>query len=202
MCRRGLAHALRTRWASIRHRFGLRVPEAATDPNPTNSLAMNTTPHTAEEIRTATAKHLNHLIAICKDGEAGFRAATDDVKDLELQSLFTRLARQRADFAAELQLYVKRLGVEPCDSPTVSGSLHRGWINLKTALAKNDAHAVLAECERGEDAAVAAYREVLSDAPLESAHRLVVSTQSVAVQAAHDEIRDLRDHPAYAEKTS
>lgn len=163
---------------------------------------MNTTTHTAEEIRVATAKHLNHLIAICKDGEAGYRAATDDTQDLELQSLFSRLARQRAEFAAELQLYVKRLGAEPCDSATVAGSLHRGWLGLKSVLTKNDAHAVLAECERGEDAAVAAYREVLADAPLESAHRLVVSTQSVAVQAAHDEIRDLRDHPAYNQKSA
>ncbi|MBC8011529.1 MAG: PA2169 family four-helix-bundle protein [Burkholderiales bacterium] len=163
---------------------------------------MNTTTHTAEEIRTATAKHLDHLISICKDGEAGYRAATDDTKDLELKSLFTRLARQRGDFAAELQLYVQRLGVEPCDSTSVAGSVHRGWIGLKAVLTKDNSHAVLAECERGEDSAVAAYREVLADAPLESAHRLVVSTQSVAVQAAHDEIRALRDHPAYSGKAA
>ena len=163
---------------------------------------MNTTPPTAEEIRTDTAKCLNHLIAVCKDGEAGYRAAVDDTKDLELKSLFARLARQRADFAADLQLYVKRLGAEPCDSTTMGGSLHRGWIGLKSVLSKNDAYAVLCECERGEDMAVAAYREALADAPLESAHRLVVSTQSVAIQAAHDEIRSLRDHPAYNRKSA
>lgn len=158
------------------------------------------THHTAEEIRTATIDSLNNLIAVCKDGEAGYKAATDDTKDLELKALFARLAHQRADFAAELQLAVKRLGGTPRDSATVGGSLHRGWVELKAALTRNDAHAVLCECERGEDVAVAAYREALADTPLESVHRLVVSTQSAAVQSAHDEIKALRDHPAYARK--
>lgn len=161
---------------------------------------MSTLPHTAEEIRTATIDTLNKLIAVCKDSEAGYQAATDDTKDLELKAIFARLAHQRADFAAELQLAVKRLGGTPRDSTTVGGSLHRGWIELKAALTRNDAHAVLSECERGEDVAVAAYREALADGPLESTHRLIVSTQSAAVQAAHDEIRNLRDHPAYARK--
>lgn len=162
---------------------------------------MNTsTPRTANEIRSATVDSLNRLIAVCKDGEAGFQAAADDVGDLELKEVFTRLARQRSEFAAELQLCVKRLGEDPRESATLSGALHRGWMRLKADIVKNDTHAVLAECERGEDDAIAAYRAVLADAPLESPHRLLVSNQAAAVQAAHDEVRDLRDHPAYARK--
>lgn len=159
---------------------------------------MNTTARTAEEIHSSTVENLNRLIAICKDGEAGFRSAADDVKDIELKEVFTRLAHQRSEFATELQLCVRSLGEEPRDSATLSGALHRGWMSLKSDVVKNDSHAVLAECERGEDEAVAAYREVLADAPLESALRLLVSSQSAAVQTAHDEIRDLRDSPVYA----
>ena len=161
---------------------------------------MITTPATTEELRSSICDHLNDLIAVCKDGEEGYRCAADDLSDLELKSLFSGFSRQRAEVAAELQLAVKRIGGEPRDSATVAGSLHRGWINLRSALSKNDAHAVLAECERGEDSAVAAYRAVLADAPLESEHRLMVSTQATSVQQAHDEIRALRDHPAYLRK--
>jgi len=159
---------------------------------------MNTTSHTAKEIRTFTIDHLDSLIAICKDGEAGFRSASEDVNDTHLKAVFTRFSRQRAEFAAELQLCVQRLGEEPRDSATVAGKVHRGWIGLKSVLSKNDAPAVLAECERGEDEAVAAYREVLVEAGLDSTHRLLVSNQAAAVLAAHNEIRDLRDHPRYA----
>lgn len=163
---------------------------------------MNTPARPRKDISADITDGLNQLIAICKDGEAGFRTANDDVKDLELKALFTRLARQRAEFAAELQLCVQGLGDKPRDSATAAGKLHRGWIGLKSALSKNDAHAVLSECERGEDEAVAAYRDVLADVPLDSAHRLLVGNQFAAVQAAHDEVRDLRDHPAYAKAKS
>lgn len=160
---------------------------------------MNTTTHTANEIHASTADNLNRLVAICKDGEAGFRCASKEVKDIELKEVFTRLARQRAEFASEIQLCVRNLGCEAGDSTTLTGALHRGWMSLKSDVVKNDAHAVLAECERGEDEAVAAYRGVLADAPLESALRILVSSQSAAVQAAHDEVRDLRDSPVYAD---
>jgi len=159
---------------------------------------MNNTSHTTKEIHSSTINHLDSLIAICKDGEAGFRTATEDVSDTELKAVFTRLSGQRADFAAELQLCVQHAGEEPRDSTTVAGKIHRGWIGLKSVLSKNDAHAVLAECERGEDEAVSAYREVLLEAVLDPSHHLLLSNQAAAVLAAHDEIRNLRDHPFYA----
>lgn len=161
---------------------------------------MSTTAQTTEEIRAATVDNFNRLIGICKDGEAGYHSAAEEVTDLELQALFTRLARQRAEYAADLQLAVRRLGAEPRESSTLAGSLHRGWTGLRAALSTNEAHAVLAECESAEDSAVAAYRGVLADTPLESEHRLMVSAQAAGVQAAHDEIRGLRDHPAYARR--
>lgn len=161
---------------------------------------MSTTAHTTEEIRAATVENLNRLIGVCKDGEAGYRAAADETKDLELEDLFIRLARQRSDYAADLQLAVRRLRGQPRDSATLAGALHRSWVGLRAALSTDEAHAILAECESAEDAAVAAYREVLADAPLESEHRLMVSTQAAGIQAAHDEVRNLRDHPAYVRR--
>jgi uncharacterized protein (TIGR02284 family) len=35
----------------------------------------------------------------------------------------------------------------------------RGWMDLKAAITSGDEHTILVECERGEDAAVAAYRD-------------------------------------------
>ena len=155
-----------------------------------------------KEIREKIADHLNELVAICKDGEAGYRDAAEETKSPELQTLFSRLARQRADFVIELQRAVTALDCEPRDSSHLAGKLHRGWINLKAAIVSNDAHAVLAECERGEDAAVAAYAKALKEAPLDTHQRALVDAQSQAVKAAHDQIRDLRDHPAYAGEKS
>ena len=115
-----------------------------------------------------TIKTLNDLIEILKDGEHGFKTSAEEVKAPELARVFSRYAKQRAEFASELQARVSALGADVEKHGSVTGSMHRGWINLKAALSSNEPHAVLEEAERGEDAAVAAYREALSDTDLDN----------------------------------
>jgi uncharacterized protein (TIGR02284 family) len=145
---------------------------------------------------TRTLKTLNDLIEVLKDGEQGFTTAATDVKVADLSLVFTRYAVQRAEFAAELQARVLALGADVETSGSIAGSIHRGWINLKSALSSNDPHAVLAEAERGEDTAVAAYRKAL-DQDLDSSTRDVLGRQYADVKAAHDHVKMLRDSDAY-----
>jgi uncharacterized protein (TIGR02284 family) len=74
----------------------------------------------------------------------------------------------------------------------VAGALHRGWVSVKTALTSQDDKAVLEECERGEDSAVAQYRKALKQ-PLPPAIRVLVERQAQGAQRNHDEVRDLRN---------
>lgn len=113
--------------------------------------------HRTEEVTEV----LNSLIQTCKDGENGFKTAADKAKELSLKTMFSKYATQRCDFAAELQAHVKRLGGDPETTGHAAASLHRGWINLKEALSKNEDKAIIDECESGEDAAVKAYQEAL-----------------------------------------
>ncbi len=137
---------------------------------------------------------LNNLIEILKDGQEGFKASANDVESPELKRVFNEYSLQRSGFAGELQALVVSLGEsKPQTEGSVAGALHRGWINLKSALASRDAHAILAECERGEDSAVANYREALEDADLPSNLRAILEKQLAAVKAAHDRVRMLRD---------
>ena len=101
-----------------------------------------------------TTSILNDLIETLKDGQEGFRAAAEDVKSSDLKTLFSEYSLQRSQFAGELQSLAHSLGEkEPETAGSVSGALHRGWINLKSALTSKDEQAILAECERGEDSA-------------------------------------------------
>lgn len=143
---------------------------------------------------------LNDLIETCKDGEQGYSRAAKDAKDPELARVFSQYATQRSQYIRELQQAVRSLGGDPDKHGSVSGSLHRGWINLKSALSRNEPHAVLAECERGEDAAVANYRNALTEAELDTTTRAILQRQSAGVQEAHDRIRQLRDSVTYAHK--
>ena len=141
-----------------------------------------------------TTSILKDLIETLKDGQEGFRAASTDVESTELKTLFSEYSLQRSKFAGELQALAHSLGEkEPTTTGSVAASLHRGWINLKAALTSKDEHAILAECERGEDSAVAEYKKALETETLPADVRATIQTQSVAVKAAHDRVRDLRD---------
>ena len=142
---------------------------------------------------TETISSLNSLIETLKDGQEGFRQASEAVKNSELKSLFSELSLQRAKFAGELQSQAIQLGEsDPEDSSSTAGALHRAWINLKSAITSQDDHAVLAECERGEDSAVAEYKKAMED-ELAAPVRDIVSRQYADVKAAHDKIKALRD---------
>ncbi len=135
---------------------------------------------------------LNDLIETCKDGENGFREAADAVGSSTYKSLFNEYARQRSQFASELQNHVTRLGGKAETTGSASAALHRGWIDLKTAITGKDDHAILAECERGEDSAVKNYQKVLAE-DLPSDLRSVVDEQYRQIMEAHNRIRSLRD---------
>src|SRR5262249_11558550 len=102
---------------------------------------------------------LNDLIETCKDGENGYRTAAGSVKNADLQALFNSYAQQRGQFAAELQREVERLGGTPEKSGSVAGALWRGWTNIKSLVTGGSESAVIAECERGEDAAKKSYEQ-------------------------------------------
>ena len=138
-----------------------------------------------------TTSVLNDLIETCKDGEQGFRTAAEKAKDSSLKSLFMEYAAQRAEYARELQSVVAEFGDDPATTGHVSAAIHRGWINLKEALSKNEDKALIDECEAGEDAAVKNYREALSKGlPTEVSE--IVEVQFAGIQEAHSVIRDLK----------
>jgi uncharacterized protein (TIGR02284 family) len=144
-----------------------------------------------------TISILQDLIETNRDGQHGFATAAEDSKDSELSRVFTEFSTQRTTFLAELQDRVRSLGGDAEKSGSVSGSVHRGWIDLKAAISSNEPHAVLAEAERGEDSAVKSYREALEE-NLDPVSRGIVSRQYASVQAAHDRVKQLRDSLAYS----
>ena len=143
--------------------------------------------------QTEVTSRINDLIETLKDGQEGFKQAAQGVKDPQLKSLFTDYSLQRSRFATELQSEARVLGEsEPETSSSAAGALHRAWINLKSAVTKGDDHAILAECERGEDSAVEEYKKAMDD-DLSATLREIVSRQYAEIKKAHDRVKNLRD---------
>src|SRR4029077_11537484 len=126
----------------------------------------------------------------------GYKQSASGVDDPQLKTLFDTLSLQRSKFAGELQNEVVNMGdPDPEGASSMTGSMHRAWINVKSAVTNRDRHAILAEDERGEDVAVNDDDEGM-EKNLPAPIREIVSRQSAEVKAAHDKIRALRDSAA------
>ena len=139
-----------------------------------------------------TIATLNNLIETCKDGELGFKTAAEGLKSADIKQKFLEYSRQRAEMVRDLQAEVRRLGGDPEKSGSVSGSLHRGWLDIKSVITGKDDHAIVAEAERGEDVAKTVYENALKEA-LPSTVLAVVQQQAIKVRQVHDQVRNLRD---------
>ena len=135
---------------------------------------------------------LNGLIETCRDGQEGFREAAGSVDSTDIKTFFGVCSQQRAQFVGELQTLVRELGGDPENTGSTLGAIHRGWIDLKAAVAGNDNKAILNECERGEDSAKKVYKEAL-EMNLPSNVRQTIQAQYDAVVEAHNNVKALRD---------
>ena len=139
-----------------------------------------------------TISVLNDLIETCKDGEYGFQSSAEHVKNPELQQVFTARAAECRKGAEVLQAQVRQLGGEADEGGSASGAIHRGWVAVKGTLSGYGEKAMLEECERGEDAALARYRDALKE-DLPPNVRAVDERQYEGVKRNHEQIRTLRD---------
>lgn len=70
--------------------------------------------------------------------------------------------------------------------------MHRGWVSVRGTLSGYTDLAMLDECERAEDAALARYRNALKE-DLPSDIRAVVERQAQGAQRNHDQIKAMRN---------
>ena len=159
----------------------------ATKPITTDATPVNESVDNDEIIST-----LNNLIETCKDGQQGFKEAAEGVERSDLKSFFSECSVQRSQFAGDLQTMVRSLGGDPEQAGSLAGSLHRGWINIKSAVTGKDDGAILNECERGEDSAKKAYENAMEQF-LPDYIRDTVQNQYTGIVAAHDKVKMLRD---------
>ena len=135
---------------------------------------------------------LNNLIATSKDGEEGFRTCAENVKNPTLQTFFQQKAERCRQGAVQLQQIVREMGGDPERDSSFSGALHRFWVDIRGTISGMSDHAILDECERGEDSAKRAYEDALKE-DLPGDVRRVVENQYREVKTNHDRVKELRN---------
>ena len=147
------------------------------------------------ETTQKTTELINDLIEINNDRVAGFEKVLADITDenADVKQLFQEYASQSREFSQQLTAIVAANAEEVETGNSVSGTLHRAWIDVKALFGGSDRKSILAEAERGEDAIKKAYQTTLADGELSADAYQTVSAQATEINAAHDRIKALRD---------
>lgn len=135
---------------------------------------------------------LNNLVELNRDGQKGFQEAAAKIDAPLIKSFCLEQSLSRAKFVGELQTQILSLGVEPDNTGSVAGALHRGWMGLKSALGGGD-HAILEATESGEDHAITVYQKALEET-LPAPVREMVERQFHSVKQSHVQVKELRDN--------
>jgi uncharacterized protein (TIGR02284 family) len=136
---------------------------------------------------------LNELLERTYDAEKGFKQAADDIDSQPLKEFLLKYAKQRQEFSNELKNEIHKLGGEPTDSSSFSATLHRTWIDFKSALSQQNPKAVLEECERGEKHALKDYEDVLNNHELPLSTKEIIEKQHAKIQNALQKIEALEN---------
>ena len=135
---------------------------------------------------------LNHLIAICRDGEEFYAMAADKVADPGLQGLFREMAQVRRRIAEDLRPEVSRAGGSPSEGGTFAGTVRRVYANLKASLSSDKHEVLLSELVELEEQALAAFERAQSE-PMTPEGKALVAEKVRTIRETHERMRRVKD---------
>lgn len=127
---------------------------------------------------------LNELLVKNYDAEKRYMSAIEIVGDDRLKMFFKRRVTDRSKFAKELRTEVLRYGQIPEDTGSLTETLNRNWINLKSILNSNNEEVVLEAAVKFEEAILEDYNELLKDRTLPPSVDSLLLKHKNAIQAA------------------
>ncbi|SHJ11042.1 ferritin-like domain-containing protein [Aquimarina spongiae] len=136
---------------------------------------------------------LNDLLEKTYDAEKGFKKAADNVKHSGLKNYFNQKAQERHDFGYALKAEIKSFGQPVDNGGSITGTMHRAWMDVKSVLSKDNEESMLEEAIRGEEATVEEYNDVLSETTLPPSTQTILTQQKNKIMNGLSSIRRLED---------
>lgn len=142
----------------------------------------------------ATIETLNDLVQINNDRIKGYENAIKETKDdTELVTVFNNKILESQQLKSTLTEEIEVLGADGETGTSISGTIHRTWLEVKAAFTGHSEKSILEECEFGEDAIKKAYQSALNEEFLPAYIRDILNDQKSIIDQSHDEIKALRD---------
>jgi uncharacterized protein (TIGR02284 family) len=142
---------------------------------------------------------LERLLVLCADGAAGYREAAAAVAEPRLHRWLARSAAQREEIGSVLTYALVELGRTPEHRGSLAGAVHRHWRSAVVSVSPDGPHAILRECERGEQETIKAFSTALGRSLPADVHSTVQSQLGrvlVASAALRGEMQALEENPS------
>jgi len=141
-----------------------------------------------------TEEYLNSILEKTYDAARGYANAAEITDHVDLKRWFAQQGARRTQCAATISGQMKIMHASPEFDGTLSGDVHRGWMNLKAALSSNKDEVILEECLRGENTAIEEYNQVLNHrAELLQTIVTILEAQKDEIQIPINKIKRLED---------
>lgn len=150
------------------------------------------------ETRIENGQKVEGILEKSIDAEKGFKTAAENAKVITLKNYFAEKSRQRSSFITELKLELSKINqTEVSSNGSLTGNLHRAWMDIKSTLDVDDDQAILEESIRGEKAALEEFEQVLETKYLTLEMRNILSKQYSIIRNDLETIKTLDDIQKY-----
>lgn len=146
-----------------------------------------------EEKHDNTINVLQSIIEKNYDAEKGYKNAMEHAKNPELKQFLKQQAVKRSRFATEIDHEIRQLGESPKESGSITGSLHRSWMNLKSGFSNDTDEAILEEVITGEKASVDDYQDALKDSLIKPELNSLLNSQLTEIQSTLNNVKTMED---------
>lgn len=136
------------------------------------------------EFKKEIASNLNQLLEKTYDAEKGYKEAASNAKNAKMKSFLEEQSQQRNSFGREIKQEIKAFDQEPDKGGSVKGTLHRTWMDVKTAFSGDENETVMEEVQRGEKAAIEDYDEILGESSLPASTKSMLQSQRQKIEQA------------------
>lgn len=132
------------------------------------------------------------------DAEKRFQTAALNAKATTLKNYLAEKSKQRSNFISELKLELSKKDYTQVESNgSLTGNIHRAWMDVKSSLALNTDDAILEESMQSEKAALEEFEQVLDKEYLSLEMRNILSKQYSIIKNDLETIKSINDIQNY-----
>lgn len=142
------------------------------------------------EFKKEIANNLNQLLEKNYDAEKGYKDAADKVQNTRMKQFLEEQAQLRYDFGHQIKSEIKAFDGEVDKGGSVKGSMHRAWMDLKSAVTSDKEENVMEEVQRGEQSAIEEYNEVINKSNLPATTKGILTQQRDKIQQAQQSAKN------------